>query len=174
MEIIVLNITSKIDQQEMVFHPVVIKNKENSYLVDCGYAETFEELKAALADIDLRIQDLTAVLLTHDDIDHVAGLSLLKQENPALKVYCSAIEKDAIEGIVPSERLVQAETSLPCMPEEHQEWAKRFIERLKNISREKVDHTFADLAYFERLFRSSTPRDIPKGIFPYLSQVQVC
>lgn len=142
MNIQTFNIGKEIEGQPIVLSPTVIQQDNFTLLIDCGYEETFDEFKTALAQLGVSIQSLDAIFISHDDIDHLGALSLFLAENPNLQVYASAVEKDAIEGTIPSERLVQAETSLPFMPEEYRPWAENFIARLKKIKRVKVDQTF--------------------------------
>ncbi|WP_410880001.1 MBL fold metallo-hydrolase [Myroides sp. DW712] len=142
MNIQTFNIEKDIEGQSIVLSPTVIQQDNFTLLVDCGYEETFDEFKTALAELGMPIQSLDAIFISHDDIDHLGALSLFLAENPNLQIYASAVEKDAIEGTIPSERLVQAETSLPFMPDEYRPWAEHFITRLKKIKRAKVHHTF--------------------------------
>lgn len=142
MNIQTFNIEKDIEGQHTILFPTVVQQDNFTLLVDCGYEETFDEFKTALAQLGLPIQSLDAVFISHDDIDHLGALPLFLAENPTIQVYASAVEKDAIEGTIPSERLVQAETSLPFMPEEYRPWAESFITRLKKIKRAKVDQTF--------------------------------
>lgn len=149
MEIIILKIEYILDGQQLVLHPVLISQESEIFLVDCGYEETFEALKSELKSIDIQPEDLTGVLITHDDIDHLGGLKLLKQYNQNLTIYCGEFEKDSISGIVKSERLVQGEMSLTTLPEEHQSRAIDFIQKLKKIQRFPVDEVFADGEIFK-------------------------
>ncbi|MCR6639651.1 MAG: MBL fold metallo-hydrolase [Sporocytophaga sp.] len=108
------------------------------------YEETFEEFVAGLKDLQIEVSDLYAILLSHDDIDHVGALSLFKSKNPDLIVYSSSIEAPYISGMKKSERLQQAEDSLINIPKEHKAWAEGFIEQLKGIKRIEVDLLLED------------------------------
>lgn len=150
MKLSILKIEKKIDEQNIVLFPVLIQNENRNYLVDCGYEETFAELSNELELLGIRIKDLTGVIITHDDHDHLAGLKVLKKYNPDLKIFCGEYEKHSISGFVKSERLIQAEKSLSVIPEERKSWALEFIRKLKNIQRFNVDVTFTDNEIFEK------------------------
>lgn len=144
MDLTVLKIEKIIANELVTFFPVVMQTETGNYLVDCGYDETFNELKLELAAAGIQMEDLTGVIITHDDIDHLGGLDLLKQNNQNLKIYCGEYEKDAVSGLIKSERLIQAESSFGHIPEKHKNWALNFIHQLKSIKRFEVEKTLAD------------------------------
>lgn len=132
------------DGIDVVLFPTLVGIRGKHYLVDCGYAETFPEFVNGLRDLGLEIRDLHAILISHDDIDHLGALTRFRELNPGIRVYCSKAEEPSVSGKIRSERLEQAERSLPNLPEEHRPWALRFIEQLKNIERIPVDITLQD------------------------------
>lgn len=144
MKINVLKIKKTIAGENILIFPVLVQVENRNYLVDCGYMETFDELKSELLFYGISTKDLTGVILTHDDYDHIGGLQFLKNENANLKVFCGYYEKDSIAGIVKSERLIQAENMLSYLPDEHKNWGLEFIHKLKSIKRFDVDATFID------------------------------
>ena len=150
MKLRVLEIEKVIDGENKIIFPVLIQNENRNYLVDCGYEETFEEIKSELESLGIGIKDLTGVIITHDDFDHLGSLKLLKQENINLEIYCGKYEKDSVSGMTKSERLIQAESSLNDMPQEYKNWAINFIEKLRNIQRVDVDKELVDMECFER------------------------
>jgi len=60
MELIVLRIQKEIDGENVVLHPVLLEWECCSFLVDCGYEETFDELQVVLELLGVSLQDLTA------------------------------------------------------------------------------------------------------------------
>ena len=142
MSIHTFEIVHCIGQQDIVLHPTLLTLNGRHYLVDAGYAETYPAFVNVLRQQGLSVQDLHAILVSHDDIDHIGGLCLFREANPDLLVYCSQLEEPSVSGKVKSERLLQAERMLDGMPEEHKPWALSFIESLKGIRRLPVDGTF--------------------------------
>jgi glyoxylase-like metal-dependent hydrolase (beta-lactamase superfamily II) len=102
-----------------------------------------------LKALGIEPEDLTGVIITHDDHDHLGGLHQLKQKNSSLKIICGEHEKDSVSGKIKSERLVQAEMSLNTITEEYKSWALNFIEKLKKVQRFDVDEVLRDNAIFE-------------------------
>src|SRR5437773_6016640 len=56
-------------------------------LVDPGPASTLPRLEAGLAAHGYRVDELTALLLTHIHLDHAAASGTLTRENPRLRVF---------------------------------------------------------------------------------------
>lgn len=149
MNIEVLKIEKVIGNEHVVLYPTLLQINGKNYLVDCGYEETTEELESALKAISINIKDLTGVIITHDDHDHLGGLKFLKQKNSKLKVFCGELEKDSVSGLIKSERLVQAESFFDSLPDENKSWASDFIGQLKRVKRFDVDGVFKDNDVFE-------------------------
>ncbi|MDM1045279.1 MBL fold metallo-hydrolase [Myroides sp. 1354] len=144
MQILHFSIQQEINGQFISLFPTVIKTASEVVLIDCGYEETFEQFRSELAKLSIEITDITAIFISHDDIDHLGGLALFLQENPNIKVYSSTIEKPSICGEIKAERLIQAENSLAHLPEDYRPWAESFIAQLKKIKRFPVNQTFND------------------------------
>ncbi|MBA3945735.1 MAG: MBL fold metallo-hydrolase [Herpetosiphonaceae bacterium] len=70
-------------------------------LVDTSIPGQSDLLAAALAEAGLRVQDLTGVILTHQDIDHVGGLPDLVRASGA-RVYAHSTEVPYIDGTLPA------------------------------------------------------------------------
>ncbi len=144
MQILHFSVQQEINGQPISLFPTVIKTASEVVLIDCGYEETFEQFKRELTKLSIEITDITAIFISHDDIDHLGGLALFLQENPAIQVYSSAVERSSICGEIKAERLIQAENSLVHLPEDYRPWAENFIAQLKKIKRFPVNQTFND------------------------------
>lgn len=131
-------------QDSTVLFPTLIQVNKKNILVDCGYEEMFEEFVAALDSAGITTKDLYAIIVSHDDIDHLGALYQFKNANPDLIIYSSKIEEPSVSGKIKSERLEQAENSLANIPDEHKNWADDFIQQLKNIQRINVDLVLDD------------------------------
>lgn len=149
MNIEVLKIEKVIGNEHVVLYPTLLQINGKNYLVDCGYEETIAELEIGLKALSIDIKDLTGVIITHDDHDHLGGLNFLKQKNRKLKVFCGELEKDSVSGLIKSERLVQAESLFDSLPDDNKSWASDFIRQLKRVKRFDVDGVFKDNDVFE-------------------------
>lgn len=149
MNIHLLRIEKEFNGIQVILHPVLLTINGRHYLIDCGYEETYAELVQQLQHLGIAVSDLYALLISHDDIDHIGAVSLLKAQHPGLLVYCSDVEEASVSGAIKSERLEQAESSLEVLPAEHLPWARQFIQQLKQIKRIQPDGTFADGEWIE-------------------------
>lgn len=66
---------------------VLLRSEQTIVLVDCGL--NGKTLAAALAELDLVPEDLSAVLITHEHVDHVSGLGVCIRRHK-LPFYCTA------------------------------------------------------------------------------------
>lgn len=63
MKISVLKIEKIIEGEKVILFPVLLQQENRNYIVDCGYEETYEELKSELELLDIGIKDLTGVII---------------------------------------------------------------------------------------------------------------
>lgn len=85
-------------------------------LSDCGYPGDWPAIVRALAQHDLCAADITHVILTHHDGDHMGALYELKQENPAVQVLCSKAQAPYVRGDIPPVRLTDMLARLADIP----------------------------------------------------------
>ncbi|MDR0227887.1 MAG: MBL fold metallo-hydrolase [Flavobacteriaceae bacterium] len=151
MNIDILHINAQTaDGKPTVFNPVVVGFADGtSYLIDCGFTYNFAEFKQELRYLGLMLADLTGIIISHDDIDHLEGLHCFKEEYNSLEVISSLIEADSVSGKVAAERLVQVRESLAHIPEEMKDWANKFIQQLEAIKRFDVTQTLVDSQVFK-------------------------
>lgn len=147
--IIVLDINFKFNQAEEVIHPVVLIDDKNMVLIDCGYTGFLPFLEQAMEKNNLMCKDLTHVLITHQDHDHMGALADLKQKYPHIQVIGSKVESPYISGKSKSLRLKQAEEMQTYLPEEQKAFGLAFCNILKNVQPADVDFEVQDGDYFE-------------------------
>lgn len=54
---------------------VLVSNENHKFLIDCGLC--FSELRKRLSSIDVKIEDLEGVVITHEHIDHIKSAKIL-------------------------------------------------------------------------------------------------
>ena len=143
-DIVVLNIRFKFGSVEDVIHPVVLKDKVNMVLIDCGYTGFLSAVEQAMAEEDLFCSDLAHVLITHHDHDHMGALSELKRKYPQIQVVASEEEAPYIAGQLKSLRLKQAEARQSNLPEDQKAFGLAFCDVLKNVQPVDVDFKLHD------------------------------
>ncbi|WP_435363392.1 MBL fold metallo-hydrolase [Haloarchaeobius sp. DYHT-AS-18] len=70
-----LPLTLEVQDQELTISPAAVETDCGLILVDTGLPPTVDQLDAALAAAGFDWDDIWAVLLTHQDVDHAGGLT---------------------------------------------------------------------------------------------------
>ncbi len=147
-QIITLDVKYRFFDTEGMIHPVVITNDRSMVLVDCGHIGGLAPIEAAFRSAELNMSDLTTVIITHHDHDHMGALAALKRKYPAVQVIASQQESPYISGDTPSLRLIQAEHIQRSLPDEHKAFGLAFINILKKVVPASVDLTVSEADTF--------------------------
>ncbi len=126
---------------KQVITPTVIRDEQDTILIDCGYPNFEAYLEAAANQAGIALSSLTKLVVTHHDIDHMGSLAALKRMYPKVEIIAHELEKPYIEGTAKSLRLEQAESGLETLPEEAKPFAEHFISFLRTMEPAKVDRT---------------------------------
>lgn len=132
-----LEIEFEFNGQKQTIWPVIIQDESDVILVDCGYPDFLELLRAAAYRHHIQLDTITKLILTHQDMDHVGSAAALKREYPHIEIFAYDVESQYINGTKKSLRLIQAESSLNALTGEEKTHAEHFIHFLKSI--EPVD-----------------------------------
>lgn len=130
-------------------HPILLVDDNNVILVDCGYVGALPLLEQALNKYGFNISDLTGLVLTHHDHDHMGSAAELRRLNPRLKIYASELETPHIEQTITPARLEQALSFQAALPIEKQHEGLAFIETLRRVDPVKVDIRLQDKAHLD-------------------------
>lgn len=143
-KIIVLEIDFQFGGMKDSIYPVVLVDKKEIILVDCGYIGFLPKIEQALIEKGINPDLLTKLVITHHDHDHMGALYDLKKKYPQIKVVASNIESRYISGKEKSLRLEQAESMQKHLPEEQKAFGEQFITLLKQVKPVKVDCVVRD------------------------------
>lgn len=144
MNVHVLKINFNFGGNDHIIYPVIFRNQTEVILVDCGYPDFLPMIERAANLHDISLNQLTGIIITHHDIDHVGGLYEIRKKYPHVKVYCSGPEEPFISGHKKSLRLEQAEALFPSVPDDQKEGAYYFQEMLQSVQPVKVDGLLSD------------------------------
>jgi glyoxylase-like metal-dependent hydrolase (beta-lactamase superfamily II) len=61
--------------QGFVLNPTLIWDDETAVLIDAGMPGQLEQIRAAMSEVGVSFDKLKAVILTHQDLDHIGGSS---------------------------------------------------------------------------------------------------
>lgn len=120
-------------------YPVILNDQNEMILIDCGYPNFLPLIKEALEKKGLNMSNLTKVIITHHDFDHMGSLAQLKREYPHVKILASIEDTKYINGEEKSLRLQQAESIYPQLSELEKADAKVFHKILESIESVNVD-----------------------------------
>lgn len=174
-QIIVLDIKFKFGDTEEVIHPVILKDNVNMVLIDCGYAGFLPHIEQAMEENDLSCLDLTHILVTHQDHDHIGALSEFKKKYPEIQVVAGKRESPYISGQLKCLRLEQAEMMQPNLPEEQKEFGLAFCNMLRSIQAVAVDVEVQEGDFFDWCGGCTiieTPGHTPGHISVYVNEKQ--
>ncbi|WP_103105823.1 MBL fold metallo-hydrolase [Brevibacillus reuszeri] len=135
-----------------IIHPILLWDRETAVLIDTGFPGQIEDLRVAMEKAGVSLDSLKAVILTHQDMDHIGCLPEILQEcGNQVKVYAHELDKLYIQG------------ELPLLKDGH----------LENPPKGRVDYTLIDgqeLPFCGGIRVIHTPGHTPGHISLYLKQ----
>jgi glyoxylase-like metal-dependent hydrolase (beta-lactamase superfamily II) len=148
MEVFVLEVKFTFNDRDDSLYPVILKNENEMILVDGGYAGFLPLLEEAAAVHNLSLANLTGLLLTHHDIDHIGVACEIRLKYPAVKIFSSLKEEGYISGKQKSLRLEQAEALYQSLADDQKPAALSFQRLLKTVQPISVDHILPEGGMF--------------------------
>lgn len=83
-----------------ILNPTLIWDESHAILIDCGFPGQSEQIRKGIEEVGIPIDGITAVILTHQDIDHIGCLPELKKElGEHITVYAHEKDKPYIEKV---------------------------------------------------------------------------
>jgi glyoxylase-like metal-dependent hydrolase (beta-lactamase superfamily II) len=159
-----------------VLNPTLVWDEDAAVLIDTGMPGLWGQIRAAMESVGVTLDKLKAVILTHQDLDHIGGISeILRESDGRIKVYAHEMDQPYIEGDLP---LIKTDPNrmdkmLEALPEDVRRQA---IALLQNPPKAKVDATLADgeeLPYCGGIQVIYTPGHTPGHISLYLKRSKV-
>jgi glyoxylase-like metal-dependent hydrolase (beta-lactamase superfamily II) len=84
---------------KQVIHPTLLHDEQHAVLVDVGMPGSLDEIKAFMEKAGVPLDHLDAVILTHQDIDHIGSIQeVIKAAGKSIDVYAHAEDQPYIEG----------------------------------------------------------------------------
>ncbi|NLM57669.1 MAG: MBL fold metallo-hydrolase [Clostridium sp.] len=125
-------------------YPTLLWDEKNIVLVDCGFIGSLTTIEKELAQYGLTVKQLTGLVLTHHDHDHMGAAAALKRVNPNLKIYSSPEEAPYISAQDKPLRLKQAEELQETLPPDQQDFGRAFCDMLRRVEPVPVDDFLND------------------------------
>lgn len=156
-----------------VIYPVILSDKSEMILIDCGYPGFLPLIRDAARTKGIDISNLTKIIITHHDFDHMGALAQFKREYPHIEVLASIDDEKYVSGKEKSLRLQQAEDVYDKLPEEQKESAKMFQRVLESVENVEVNKSLQDKDSFPwcgGVEIVATPGHMPGHISIYLKE----
>lgn len=145
----------ELEYHGMIIFPTLIWDEEMTILIDAAFPEQFKDLSMAVAKSGMSIGKVNAVILTHQDLDHIGSLpELLNSSERPIQVYAHELDQPYIQG------------DFPLLKDGH----------IENPPKANVDFTLTDgqlLPYCGGIQVIHTPGHTPGHISLYLIQSKV-
>ena len=99
-------------------YPVILEDNKEMILIDCGYSNFLGLIEECACKNNIDLNNLTKLIITHHDFDHMGSAADLKAKYPNIKILSSSKDEKYISGKEKSLRLQQAEAIYDNLPEE--------------------------------------------------------
>lgn len=136
---VILDVEMSYWNMKEIIHPVVLTDNDYCVLVDCGYVGSLPKIEEALNLSAIMPEEITHIILTHQDHDHMGAAAEFKQKYPKVQIMASADETPYINGEKKSLRLIQAEELQKILPPEQQAFGEAFCSLLRRVEPVAVD-----------------------------------
>lgn len=142
----------QLDFHGSIIHPVLLWDQDMAVLIDTGFPGQIEDIRATMDKVGVSLDKLKAVILTHQDMDHIGSLPEILQEcGHHVRIYAHELDKPYIQG------------ELPLLKDGH----------LENPPKGRVDDTLSDgqeLPFCGGITVIHTPGHTPGHISLYVKQ----
>lgn len=143
-KIIPLTITMPFGNIENTIHPTLLLEGESVVLIDCGFIGALSIIEKELLKHGLLAKQVTDIVLTHHDHDHMGAAAEFKRLNPNIKIHASAKEASYITAEEKPLRLHQAEEMQKLLPVDERAFGEAFCEMLRRLEPVQVDSLIYD------------------------------
>jgi glyoxylase-like metal-dependent hydrolase (beta-lactamase superfamily II) len=93
-----LQLTARAFDQDITLNPTLVWNNDEAILIDTGMPGQIYQLKEALNELNMSMEQLQAILLTHQDLDHIGcATDIRKKSGENIIVYAHEFDKPYIE-----------------------------------------------------------------------------
>ncbi|WP_257348853.1 MBL fold metallo-hydrolase [Pseudalkalibacillus decolorationis] len=157
-------------------NPTLIWDDETAILIDTGTPGQLEQIRTAMNEVGVSMGNLKAIILTHQDIDHIGSLpEILNESSGGIEVYAHEVDKPYIEGELP---LMKGNPDSMAWQLEglSEEVRQKVLASVENPPTAKVDRTLVDgeeLPYCGGIRVIFTPGHTPGHISLYLKKGKI-
>lgn len=172
-ELVILTIEHIRDDEKASTHPVILKGTKEMVLIDCGFPGFLPKIKESAMAQNVNIDNLTKVVVTHQDIDHIGSLEELKRAYPAIQIFADATEIPYINGEKEPIKIKKLREMFDNIPESQKEAMNtrlRLHSTYEPVDVDKVLHDHDVFPWCGKVEVISTPGHTPGHICLYLHE----
>lgn len=169
-----LSLQTRVGNAEIIVHPSLIEAGSSLILFDAGFPHQVGQITESLRNCGHSLEDLTMILISHQDHDHIGSLAALKRERPNVTVACSDVEAPFIDGREESLRIRQARDYNKNLTGDSLKWGESFLGYLQTIEPCPIDleFRFERAAIADGVWILPTPGHTPGHLSIFLEDSQ--
>lgn len=103
----------KIQNEDRYYYPVIAHDEENLVIIDTGYPLHINLIMEAAQQCGYRLENTSAVIITHQDIDHIGCVKEILEMAPKAKTMAHEEETAYIDGRLTPIKLQALDQSHP-------------------------------------------------------------
>jgi glyoxylase-like metal-dependent hydrolase (beta-lactamase superfamily II) len=131
-KVFVLSIPAQLQNGDDTVRPAVISDDAQAILVDTGLPGAAEHIVQALGKYGVPLSQLTHIVVTHADADHIGSLAqLLRMIPQPVQILCHDREKPYVQCDVPPLRLSMMEASLERLSGERRDQISALVQSMR-------------------------------------------
>lgn len=96
-------------------------DEQNLVLVDAGFPDQVDLIKQAIVDEGFLAENLTHLIITHQDLDHIGSMKDLQKIAPNMQIMTSVDEASYLDGRSVPVKLAKALAEYDNLPVEHKQ-----------------------------------------------------
>jgi glyoxylase-like metal-dependent hydrolase (beta-lactamase superfamily II) len=169
----ILEIKYEINRDKNSIFLVLISDKNEMILIDAGRPNFLSKIEDAILSQGMDINNLTKVIITHHDHDHIGSLAELKRKYPKVQIISSREEEPYISGKYKPLRVELSEQKIDTLSDKERFEVLKENDYLNSIETVNVDILVDDKDVFKYcggIEIISTPGHMPGHIALYLKE----
>ena len=175
-----LPLTASVPGREMTFYMTLAWDDNNLVLMDAGIPEQAQAIAQLIANEGFDVKNLTHIIITHQDMDHIGSIPDLLQMAPGAKLLAHCDEAPYMDGRKTPVRLADLLEKYDTFPPETQAQIDEYKEEMDSGKfKLKIDRELTDkevLPICGGIEVVHTPGHMPGHIALFLqaSSIMVC
>ena len=175
-----LSLTASIPDREMALYLTLAWDDNNLVLIDAGIPEQAQAIAQLIADEGFDVKNLTHIIITHQDMDHIGSVPELLKMAPGAKILAHRDEAPYMDGRKVPVRLAELLEKYETFPPETQVQIDEYKKEVESGKfKLKIDQELTDkevLPICGGIEIVHTPGHMPGHIALFLrsSSIMVC